>query len=69
MLLGEPRVPYATLVKRLDLADDAQAANMMITVKRRFAQALMQEVARTVGDPMQVEDELRDLVRDLERHA
>ncbi len=69
MLLGEPRVPYAKLVERLELADAAQAANMMITVKRRFVRALVQEIARTVGDPMQVEDELRDLVRDLERHA
>jgi hypothetical protein len=56
-------------VERLELADAAQAANMMITVKRRFVHALVQEIARTVGDPMRVEDELRDLVRDLERPA
>lgn len=69
MLFNEPRVAYARLVERLELADAAQAANMMITVKRRLVHALVQEVARTVADPMQVEDELRALVRDLERHS
>ena len=69
MLLGEKRTAYARLVERLELADAAQAANMMITVKRRFVVALVQEIARTVSDPMQVEDELRELVHDLERHA
>jgi DNA-directed RNA polymerase specialized sigma24 family protein len=69
MLKGEMRTPYSQLVKRLELADAAQAANMMITVKRRFVLALMQAIAATVGDPMQVEDELRALVRDLERHS
>lgn len=69
MLLNEPRMPYARLVDRLELADAAQAANMMITVKRRFVHALVREVASTVSDPMQVEEELRELVRDLERHA
>lgn len=69
MLFNEPRISYAKLVDRLELADAAQAANMMITVKRRFVQVLMQEVATTVSDPMQVEEELRELVRDLERHS
>lgn len=69
MLFNEPRMPYAKLVDRLELADAAQAANMMITVKRRFVHALVQEVATTVSDPMQVEEELRELVRDLERHS
>lgn len=69
MLFNEPRVPYSRLIKRLELADSAQASTMIIAVKRRFVQALVQEVAATVGDPMQVEDELRDLPRDLERYS
>jgi hypothetical protein len=69
MLFNEPRLAYSKLVERLELADAAQAANMMITVKRRFVHALVQEVAKTVADPMQVEDELRSLVQDLERHS
>lgn len=69
MLFNERRASYSKLVERLELADAGQAANMMITVKRRFVHALVSEVAATVSDPMQVEDELRALVRDLERHA
>jgi hypothetical protein len=69
MLFGEPRVSYPRLVDRLDLKDAAQAANMMIAVKRRFVQTMLQQVAKTVGDPMQVEEELRALVRDLESHS
>ena len=40
---------------------------MMITVKRRFARALYQEIGRTVTEPAQIEDELHELLRDLER--
>jgi len=66
MLFGEPRVPYIALVERLELDDAGQAANMMITVKRRFVQALIDEVTWTVSDPIQVEEELRSLLRDVE---
>lgn len=69
LLHGESQVPYGQLVQRLELADAAQAANMMVTVKRRFVHTLMQTIADTVGDPLQVEEELRALVRDLERHS
>lgn len=69
MLTGEPRVSYAKLVERLELDDAGQAANMMVTVKRRFVQALVQEVGRTVDDPLQVEEEIREMLRDLEQRA
>jgi len=67
MLFDEPPTDHATLVEMLNLKDESQAANMMITVKRRFARALYQEVGRTVLDPEHVEDELNELLRDLER--
>ena len=67
MLFDEPPTDYATMVQRLKLKDESQAANMMITVKRRFVRALYVEVGRTVTDPAQVEDELHELLRDLER--
>jgi hypothetical protein len=51
----------------LDLKDSAQAANMMITVKRRFARALYDEVGQTVSEAGQIEDEIQELLRDLER--
>ncbi|MHC4948704.1 MAG: RNA polymerase sigma factor [Planctomycetota bacterium] len=67
LLFGEPPASYAWLVRQLDLADSSQAANMMVTVKRRFAKTLYEEVSRTVDDPMQTEGELLALLRDLER--
>ena len=68
LLFGEPRLPYSKLVERLELNDAGQAANMMITVKRRFVQALLDEVSYTVSDPVQVEEELRALLREVELH-
>ena len=67
MFLGEPAADYADLVDRLHLKDTSQAANMMVTVKRRFVSALRTEVAQTVVDPDEIEDEIRLLLRDLER--
>jgi hypothetical protein len=66
MLLGEQPAPYAELVARLGLEDASQAANMMITVKRRVARALYQEVLSTVASPEDAEGELRGLLCDLE---
>ena len=67
MLFNDPATEYTVLVEQLNLKDESQAANMMITVKRRFVRALYIEVGRTVIDPEQVEDELHALLRDLER--
>ncbi len=67
MFLGERPMEYAQLANRLGLKDTSQAANMMVTVKRRFVNAIFVEVGRTVSDPSQVKDELRLLLRDLER--
>ncbi len=67
MLFGEPTTDYATLVERLNLKDEAQAANLMITVKRRFARAMYEEIGRTVRDLQDTDDELHELLRDLER--
>jgi RNA polymerase sigma-70 factor (ECF subfamily) len=67
MLTGESPVSYARLVERLNLVDASQAANMMVTVKRRFATALYEEVGKTVNDPSETEGELLALLRDLER--
>ena len=66
LLLGEPPTEYAELVDRLDLKDASQAANMMVTVKRRFANALIVEVGHTVKDHTDVADELAQLLRDFE---
>ncbi len=67
MLLNEPPTDHAALVQQLGLKDESQAANMMVTVKRRFVRALYAEIGRTVIDPDQIEGELRELLRNLER--
>lgn len=67
MLLGETPTEYALLVDRLRLKDESQAANMMITVKRRFVRALLEEVGTTLSRPEDAGEELRELLRDLER--
>ncbi|MCP5119798.1 MAG: hypothetical protein GY953_54060, partial [bacterium] len=69
MLVGGEPEPYASLVERLDLEGAAQASNMLITIKRRFARALLTEVGRTVDEPGQAEDELCELLRELEAPA
>ena len=69
MLLNEPPTDHAALVQQLGLKNEAQAANMMVTVKRRFVRALHREIGRTVVDPDQIEAEMRELLRNLERPA
>jgi RNA polymerase sigma-70 factor (ECF subfamily) len=69
LFTGEPKRRYSQLVTALNLDDVGQAANMMVTVKRRVARALGREVARTVSDPRDIEQELIELVADLERSS
>jgi RNA polymerase sigma-70 factor (ECF subfamily) len=66
LLFGDRPTGYDELVGRLDLKDASQAANMMVTVKRRFANALCEEVSRTVSDRDEVTCELAQLLRDFE---
>lgn len=68
MLFGETPSEYEVLVERLGLRDASQAANMMVTIKRRFAAALCKEVAQTVDDPADVRQELQEILMDLEGH-
>jgi RNA polymerase sigma-70 factor (ECF subfamily) len=67
MLFGTPPVAYEAIVSRLGLESVPQAANMTVTVKRRFARALRKEVAQTVEEPWHVEEEMKSLRRDLEQ--
>jgi DNA-directed RNA polymerase specialized sigma24 family protein len=69
MLFGEPPGNYAQLVERLSLHDAGQAANMMVTVKRRFSRELYAEISQTVSDPNETEEELRELLQELEQHT
>ena len=61
-LHGESPEPYEHLVANWGIADAAQAANMMVTVKRRFARALVEEAESTVTDSLVTKSELEDLL-------
>lgn len=61
-LHGEPPESYEQLVKAWGIKDAAQAANMMVTVKRRFARALVDEAELTVTDSLVTRTELEDLL-------
>jgi DNA-directed RNA polymerase specialized sigma24 family protein len=67
MLFNEQPTSYDALVQRFDLSDASQASNMMITVKRKFARAMREEVRQTVLEATDVDDELRELMGILER--
>lgn len=67
MMFNESPPDYSVLIKQLGLKDESQAANMMITVKRKFVAALYTEVGSTVSKETDIDDELRQLLRDLER--
>lgn len=68
VLFGDQCVTYPKLVELLELDDAGQAANMMVTVKRRFVRALIEEVGCTVNDPQQIEQEIRALLSEVESH-
>ena len=67
MLFGEKPASYKSLVERLDLDDRSQAANMMITVKRRFARMMLTETGRTMSRPEKALSEIKDILKDLEK--
>ena len=62
MLTGAVPPDNTILAARLDLPSAVHASNLLVTVKRRFAQALRKEISRTVRNPADVDDELRELL-------
>ena len=62
-LLGEgERVPYREIAARLGLTEEAARA-AATRLRRRYRQFLREEVAGTLGDPDDVDDEIRELFR------
>ena len=61
-LLGDgPAVTYAEIAARLDVTEGA-VKSMVRRLRKRFGVLLRAEVARTVDDPEQVDDEIRFLL-------
>ena len=69
MIDGSTPTSYQDLVDRLGLRDASQAANMLVVAKRSFAKAILEEVGDTVDDKDDVESEIRELLRLLEKGA
>lgn len=67
MVDGTNPTPYQDLVSRLQLRDTSQAANMLVVAKRSFARAITEEIGETLQDKEDVESEIRDLLRLLEK--
>jgi len=63
---GSRPVPYSSLVEELSLRDVPKAASLLVMGKRLLGRAILDEVSQTVGDPSEVTDEIRDLLRMLE---
>ncbi len=59
----------AELCEAYDIDDVKKASNMIITVKRRFRAALMQEVRNTVLSQSQAPEELEELLQFLPKSA
>jgi len=64
-LHGAVPIEYLVLTRELDLPSVAHAANMLVTVKRRFVAALRREIAPTVDDPAEIDHEIVEVLRRL----
>ena len=60
LLGGAERVPYARIAGELGLSEEAARASAL-RLRKRYRERLREEVARTLGDPGEVEDEIRSL--------
>ncbi len=62
ILYDRPKIPLSDLCDTHAIKDTKTASNMIITVKRRYRSALLDQVTRTVMSHDQASDELTDLM-------
>ena len=60
LLGGAERVPYAQIAAALGLTEEAARAAAH-RLRRRYRELLREEVARTLDDPAEVDEEIRSL--------
>lgn len=60
-LTGEGRSPYAELATQLHM-DGAAVRAAVLRLRKRYGKALRAEIAQTVSDPSEVDDEIRRLL-------
>ncbi len=58
---------YQALCEQHDLATMKQAANMVLTVRRRFAEIIRRRLRQMVDDDSQIDQELAQLMAELQR--
>ena len=58
LTVGKGVLPYATAAKSLGL-DEAAARSAVHRLRKRYRQLLREEIARTLADPAQVDEEMR----------
>jgi len=69
-LEGTKREPYASMVRRLQVASPREAANRLTTAKKMFARCLRQAIDNYVrGQPEEITEEVAELKRILEQGA
>jgi DNA-directed RNA polymerase specialized sigma24 family protein len=64
LLGGAERTPYSTIAAALDLSEDA-ARTAAHRLRRRYRELLRQEVARTLDDPADLDEEIGSLFASL----
>lgn len=62
ILYDHPKIPLSNLCDSHQIKDTKTASNMIITVKRRYRSALLDQVNRTVLSHEQASDELADVM-------
>ena len=58
---------YNQLIETLGIESPAQAANLLVTAKRMFARVLRDVIAQYILDEGEIEEEISDLMRSLEK--
>jgi RNA polymerase sigma-70 factor (ECF subfamily) len=58
----EPKIPYQNAAQELGMSEGAVKASVH-RLRQRFGRQLRQEIAETVADPQEVDDEVRHLLR------
>jgi RNA polymerase sigma-70 factor (ECF subfamily) len=59
-MVGRSAIPYAQAAAALDLAEGAVRVAVH-RLRRRYRELLREEIAQTLSDPAQVEEEMRAL--------
>ena len=63
ILTGTPAPSLAEICEDLGIENEKKAANMKVTVKRRFRSAMMERIRLSAASDQEAEEELQDLIK------